>query len=272
MAQEVEKKETIIDLKTIDSNSYKHNNLSVNQTKDGLEVAIKANNKGSITIHADKYWDLTEWVFLSLELENKTDTQVRFDPIILYDNPKRGNPDKKVKNKYIGFLQPRESLDFNCVLIRDKKNIEDYPQAKDFPQMKGMPGGVILNFDGIDAKRIKGIQIIFPAQETAIKVVVKRLFKNRNGLPELYTKNKNDFFPFINKYGQYKHGAWEGKITNDSQFSDAINKEEADLKAHKGSAEWNEFGGFKKGPQFEATGNFRTQKVNGKWWIIDPRA
>ena len=28
--------------------------------------------------------------------------------------------------------------------------------------------------------------------------------------------------------------------------------------------------GFKNGPKYNATGHFRTQKINDKWWIIDP--
>ena len=27
---------------------------------------------------------------------------------------------------------------------------------------------------------------------------------------------------------------------------------------------------FKNGPKYNATGHFRTQKINDKWWIIDP--
>ena len=33
---------------------------------------------------------------------------------------------------------------------------------------------------------------------------------------------------------------------------------------------YNKFGGWNEGPRFEATGHFRVQKVDGKWWFIDP--
>ncbi|GAB1308880.1 hypothetical protein KH5_15630 [Urechidicola sp. KH5] len=269
-AQEI-KSELLEELKSTNIAQIKSNNLQVSNVQNGIQVLLEAGQKGSITIKPkNTYWDLTQWVFLSLELENLNNEKVRFDPIILYDNPRRKNSNHSVKNKHIGFLKPQENLVFNCVLIRDKINIEDYPQAKDFPQMKGMPNGIILNFDGIDAKHIKGIQIVFPAQESERKIVLKRLFKNRKGTSNLYTNNRSEFFPFINKYGQYKHANWDGKITDDSQFKVAFKKEAADLKAHTGSLEWNKYGGFKSGPQFEATGNFRTEKIEGKWWIIDP--
>ncbi|GGZ87421.1 hypothetical protein [Algibacter mikhailovii] len=263
--------ESIYDLRIIDKQYYLSNNTFVKEHPHGLEINVEEGEDGMITfLPKNKYWDLTQWVFLSLELENHTTKEVRFEPEILYDNPKRGKKTKKVKNKHIGFLQPKESLIYNCVLIRDKINISDYPQESDFPVMKGLPNGVILNFDGIDAKHIKGFKIVFPKQDFDRKIVLKHLFKNRQGLPDLYKSNKGVFFPFINEYGQYKHGTWEGKITNDNQFTAAFKKEKGDLEKHPGSMEWNRFGGFANGPKFEATGHFRTQKINGKWWIIDP--
>jgi len=266
-----EKNETIIDVSSIEKSQYTSQNLHINKSNNGLEIHLKSGEEGSITIHpSNNYWDLTQWVFLSMELENITTKEVRFEPVILYDNPRRGKKQKKVKNKHIGFLQPTENLVYNCVLIRDKITTPDYTQASDFPVMKGLPNGVILNFDGIDAKHIKGLKIVFPKDNFDRKVILKRIFKNRPALPELYVNDKEAFFPFINEYGQYKHGTWEGKITDDSQFTTAINKEKEDLKVHAGSKEWNRFGGFKNGPKFEATGHFRTQKIDRKWWIIDP--
>ncbi|TLX78168.1 hypothetical protein E9993_00350 [Labilibacter sediminis] len=251
--------------------TYQTQNLDATNEGDAIKINVKSGEQGIITFNPkNKYWDLTQWVFFSIELENLTKEEVRFEPVLLYDNPRRKGKFKPVKNKHIGFLRNNENLEFNCVMIRDKVNTPDYPQATDFPQMKGMPGGVILNFDGIDAKHIKALKVIFPKQEFEREVIIKRLFKNHPGVPELYARNKEDFFPFINKYGQYKHAVWEGKITDGSQFAEAIIKEKKDIKAHPSSKEWNRFGGFANGPKFEATGNFRTQKINGKWWIIDP--
>ena len=36
------------------------------------------------------------------------------------------------------------------------------------------------------------------------------------------------------------------------------------------SEEWSKFGGYKHGPKYEATGHFRVEKINSKWWFIDP--
>ena len=263
--------EDLLNLSTITPSDYDARDLAVRHLSTGLELSVNTGVKGSISFYPeDEYWDLTQWVFLSMELENLTEKEVRFDPVLSYDNPGRGDNYKMVYNTHIGFLHPSESLVYNCLMIRDQITAPDYPQKIDFPGMKGMPDGIILNFAGFDAKRIKELEIIIPEQDFDQTVLLKRVFKNRQALPDLYKENKEAFFPFINKYGQYKHSTWEGKITDDSQFAEAIEQEAEDLAAHPGPAEWNRFGGFENGPKYEATGHFRTKKINDRWWIIDP--
>jgi len=115
--------------------------------------------------------------------------------VLSYDNPARGSNYKMVYNTHIGFLHPAENRVYNCVMIRDQITAPDYPQKIDFPGMKGMPDGVILNFAGFDAKRIKELKIILPQQDFEQTVLLKRVFKNRQALPELYKNSKEAFFP-----------------------------------------------------------------------------
>ena len=79
-----------------------------------------------------------------------------------------------------------------------------------------------------------------------------------------------EFFPMIDKYGQFKHENWPGKIHGDEELRGKIPEEEADLKAHPRPADRNHYGGWTKGPQLEATGHFRVEKLGGKWWLVDP--
>ncbi len=78
------------------------------------------------------------------------------------------------------------------------------------------------------------------------------------------------FFPFIDVYGQFKYKEWPGKIHSDADLIKAKNKEAKDLAAHPGPEGWNQYGGWSAGPKFKSTGQFRVEKINGKWWIIDP--
>ena len=89
-------------------------------------------------------------------------------------------------------------------------------------------------------------------------------------LPEPMTRGKEDFFPFIDQYGQFKYLDWKNKIHKDTDFKAAIETEHKDLAAHPGAKDWSKYGGYKKGPKLKATGHFRIQKVDGKWWMVDP--
>lgn len=82
--------------------------------------------------------------------------------------------------------------------------------------------------------------------------------------------SEQEFFPFIDKYGQFKHGEWKDKIHSDEDFQKQKDIEVQDLTAHPGPSDRTKFGGWKNGPQYEATGHFRVEKIDGKWWFIDP--
>ena len=76
--------------------------------------------------------------------------------------------------------------------------------------------------------------------------------------------------PFIDVYGQYIHEDWPGKIHNDIELKDSLNAEKQALEANPKIACMDTLGGWQEGPQLEATGWFRVEKVNGRWWFVTP--
>ena len=76
------------------------------------------------------------------------------------------------------------------------------------------------------------------------------------------------YVPFVDRYGQFAHDTWPEKVTSDDQLRADLAAERAELKPAPKS--WDRFGGWKDGPQLEATGSFRTEKRDGKWWLVDP--
>ena len=81
-----------------------------------------------------------------------------------------------------------------------------------------------------------------------------------------------NFFPYCDRYGQFKHTEWPGKVHSDADLAAARTAEEAWLAAHASSPipDADQYGGWKGGPQLKATGFFRTEKVDDKWWLVDP--
>ena len=77
-----------------------------------------------------------------------------------------------------------------------------------------------------------------------------------------------NYLPFVDKFGQFAHGNWLYKVHDASELRDDLRQELSDLKTAPDA--WDEYGGWKNGPQLEATGHFRVEKVDGKWWFVTP--
>ena len=70
--------------------------------------------------------------------------------------------------------------------------------------------------------------------------------------------------------GQYSSANWEGKIENIQQLKKQGEIDEQLYKSAKFRTDHSIYGGFKKVGKFNASGFFRTQKIDDKWWLIDP--
>ena len=55
-----------------------------------------------------------------------------------------------------------------------------------------------------------------------------------------------------------------------SELAEHKQAEADDLARHPGPAAWDTYGGWKAGPQLAASGRFRTEKHDGRWWLVDP--
>ena len=99
-------------------------------------------------------------------------------------------------------------------------------------------------------------------------------FKNHYLKPtdKILSMSEAEFFPFIDKYGQYKHRDWVGKVHSDADLKAraAEEKKLADALPRSRADRDKYFGLISPDRKFAATGKFRTQKIDGKWWFITP--
>jgi hypothetical protein len=75
----------------------------------------------------------------------------------------------------------------------------------------------------------------------------------------------------VDGFGQYTRAVWVGKIGSDDELQLARLREEQRVR------EWlppglglDRYGGLLEGPNFDATGFFRTERQNGRWWLVTP--
>ncbi len=141
-----------------------------------------------------------------------------------------------------------------------------------FPHMFGRPGGVLWCWSMPDPAKISELTFLPAGDLPADDIEIGNLRIKPWNLPVGKAAGPLDdsIYPFVDQYGQYMHREWPGKIHSDAELIAARQTEEADLKDHPGPAEWDAYGGWAKGPALKATGHFRTEKVDGKWWLVDP--
>jgi len=134
--------------------------------------------------------------------------------------------------------------------------------------MRGFPGGMTSD-DGIDIADVSQLLIFVakPTENSSFEISNVRAdgVSTDNPPPQL-----DKFFPMIDAFGQYIHKDWPGKVHAADEFAVRKNEEAGDLAAHPGVSDWDQYGGWKAGPERKATGFFRTEKVNGRWWLVDP--
>jgi hypothetical protein len=88
--------------------------------------------------------------------------------------------------------------------------------------------------------------------------------------PTAWSHDAEPFFPLIDTFGQYRHKDWPGKVKSEPDLASRRQAEAKELAARPGSSDWCSYGGWSAGPRQRATGFFHTEKVNGKWWLVDP--
>ncbi|HEX8592853.1 MAG TPA: beta-galactosidase [Pseudomonas sp.] len=75
----------------------------------------------------------------------------------------------------------------------------------------------------------------------------------------------------VDAYGQFSRGKWPEKVNSDEQLKAAALKEQQQLSGWLADrAGLDKFGGWVTGPRFDAKGFFRTEKRDGRWYLVTP--
>ena len=152
--------------------------------------------------------------------------------------------------------------------------LKNMPWALDAPlELVGMRGFPKAPGQGstFDLRHVTSFHIFLRQDREPGGFAVSRVAASTSGAKQTIYPAAT-FLPFVDKYGQFMHDDWPGKIHNDEDLFAARDAEAAWLAEHADGPipDADPYGGWAGGPQLEATGFFRTEKVNGKWWLVDP--
>jgi hypothetical protein len=135
--------------------------------------------------------------------------------------------------------------------------------------MRGYPGGA--QEGGIDVAHVTQL-ILFvshPATDAKVRVIGVSA-EGHSEEPAWRDMSEEQFFPMIDRFGQFIHNDWPHKTRDEEGLRRAHAAERELLDRIPGPDGWNEYGGWEAGPRVPATRYFCTMRYKDRWWLVDP--
>ena len=217
----------------------------------------------------EQYFDLSEGAILAVDVKNNNPYMMQLQmEIVNLKEGKDSNAFAHIAYSSIALL-PGEKAPLRVRYGRAVKESSEWaPEG-----MQRLPDGFVKGDHKIVPDQVAQLRIWTsnPDADRPMRFELSnfRVEEPVKPLPEAL-KSKEAFYPFIDRFGQYKHADWPGKVTDAAQLGERKLAEDRELAAHPAIPGRNRFGGWADGPSFEATGSFRTLKHDGKWYLVDP--
>lgn len=238
--------------------------------KDGLLEVSTRGGTGYPGVLIKGSWDLSRCHRLTLELINQ-DAKGELPLTVRLDNPE-ADPGQS-RAVFIDRVKIKGKQPVSCEVALPPA----LPHAREInAKLTGMRRGPLATTGvaaDLDPARVVGVAVYLKEPKLDWRWAVRRIVAHEGPVadaPAWMKLSPQQFFPFIDCYGQFKHREWPGKTRTDQDLKKALAAEQSDLAAHPGPSGWNRFGGWAAGPKQKATGHFRVEKIDGKWWMIDP--
>ncbi|TNB92868.1 beta-agarase [Pseudomonas jessenii] len=155
------------------------------------------------------------------------------------------------------------------------------PLVATSPLSQGMKAGppMPMNVDGqrillasssgeLDRSQVVSVSLWMDQPKAAQSLLLERF-----GVQDGDAVTQAVYGNLVDAYGQSTRSKWPEKISNDEQLKSAAAKEQQQLKtwlAEREKSSLDKFGGWNKGPAFKASGFFRTEKRDGRWYLVTP--
>ncbi len=241
-----------------------------------LVKPIKKSKNSRVTV--ERAFDLTNYKAIRFTLENLEDKPIRVHFLVTHAKKYISKPRRTAPNATgdIYYLAPHEKRE---VVLNLPEPLQHPEVNNAFHLMRYTPYADEFGFCSYSGNLTKTKIITFHCNLLSISKTHKNGWRvsNLEIIPGKRVKNPkvvrmayDDFYPFIDQYGQYKYQDWKGKVHSDKDLQKAREEEEAYLAKHTGPTDRNKYGGWAAGPQLKATGRFRFEKYDGKWWFVDP--
>lgn len=249
--------------------TYQKRDIEVNLTKtDGVTQGKQAAKllfdssveDSVLEITPETPWDFTSLgnMNLAFDATNTSDVSVQ-----LYVRVK----DKNYQSQLRSMIIPANSSETYYIDLSGEQISRDSGLRADPPawpsddfRMPYMNGEKLLDLSGITTANF------YISTNLEDKSIVLDNIRARSN-PEI---DSTYLVGLVDEFGQPAKSNYKNKVKSDAHLKQLAKEELADLAANPVLPDRSKFGGWKNGPKLEATGYFRTEKVKGKWYLVDP--
>jgi len=245
----------------IKSDKTKFTSVSQNMEKQLAITFLKAEHNSELIIKPDTAWNLSSYsdYNLAFDVENTGKESIH-----LYLNVE--TPDGHYQSRSISLPQHYKGTVYFPLHGREAQvdtgmwgDAKPWETTNDLMVWRSWKKAE-HNFSTISALRFFTLGIL---ENKSVLIDDIRVRKNPKPDP-------NWMVGVIDKYGQNAKYNTALDVHSDEQLKAIASEELAQLAVSKGMPHRSKFGGYTQGPKLKATGYFRTEKVDGKWWMVDP--
>jgi hypothetical protein len=204
-------------------------------------------------------WDFNQWNHISIKLLNTGDHLVRIEARL--DNPGAVDWAHSFPGTAVVLAGSEGTLGFPF-----SRSTDTYDGPEIFRSQASRPNGHRSHWRPFDPSRVQSLRFTvyaagaFELSVLAVKGVWPAGSDANVDLEEL---------PYLDPLGQVRALQWPGKLESVEELRAGLEAEEKTVAEAK-MVGMNRFGGWAAGPRRSATGYFRTEKIDGRWWFVDP--
>ena len=224
--------------------------------KQALRVEFLPGEWPHAAVRSATAWDWRRWGRLALDITNPGDEPIEFG--VRVDDDRAADGAKHCRQG-LGTIEPGATATFTLGL-----------DAAADPMRYGMRGlPPVPGTRGLTKQATGAIELGH--------IVAFQVFLGRPTRPRVLFVDHVRLLPaapppegIVDAFGQYAKSDWPGKLKGIADFAARRAAEDDDLKAHPPCADRDRYGGWAKGPQRDATGWFRAERLDGRWWLVTP--
>ena len=206
-------------------------------------------------------WDISDYRLIALDVLNKSSGLTTIEGRLKNSKPTGWS------RHAVGFAvaPPGESttLGFPYPIPEDR-----YAGPAVFGHQLARPNGHRLHWRQFFPEDVRVITLAFESSTERVDLLVSDLYLTWPHKPEL--ENQLNALPFLDTMGQVRNVDWPGKAKDIRSAGKLLHQELVQAKEAAQSRRLSKYGGWLDGPKREASGHFRTEKIDGQWWLIDP--